>query len=116
MRLSHAYFFSLHAHNRAGELISTVAVAIQNGLHVRELALTIQPSSSYAYALHKVWVLAATRMLYANLQYVYMYVYPSLKMYVCTYEYIYIYIYVCVCVCVCVCGWVGGGGHAQVVR
>jgi len=40
--------------NRAGELISTVAVAIQNRLHVRDLALTIQPSSSYAYALHKV--------------------------------------------------------------
>ena len=53
---------------RAGELISTVAVAIQNRLHVRELSLTIQPSSSYAYALHKVWVEAATRKMYANLQ------------------------------------------------
>jgi len=45
-----------------------VAVAIQNRLHVRELSLTIQPSSSYAYALHKVWVEAATRKMYANLQ------------------------------------------------
>jgi len=53
--------------NRAGELVALVALAIQNRIHVRDLASTLHPYPSYASALHKVWVAASTERAMANL-------------------------------------------------
>ncbi|EKX40559.1 hypothetical protein GUITHDRAFT_142663 [Guillardia theta CCMP2712] len=39
--------------NRAGELVTLVAIAINNKIHVKDLATTIHPYPSYAFALHK---------------------------------------------------------------
>jgi len=53
--------------NRAGELVTLVAIAINNKIHVKDLATTIHPYPSYAFALHKLWIEAATRNLFRNL-------------------------------------------------
>jgi pyruvate/2-oxoglutarate dehydrogenase complex dihydrolipoamide dehydrogenase (E3) component len=54
--------------NRAAELIALVAVAIQNRMHVRDLASTLHPHPSYASALHQVWVAASTERVMARLK------------------------------------------------
>jgi len=53
--------------NRAGELISQVSVAIQCKISVKRLATSLHPYPTHSYGLHKLWVEAATRSLFARL-------------------------------------------------